>query len=422
MVHVSTCLSYEQYLVNHDESLLLPEEQFENAVYHCHNDSYNAIGALIISRGQFVWNLYRNIHCALCNGAAIPDSNQCTQYSSLFVTDLCLQNSLHFRPGTGTPQITFGLLLDINKDGVTTVTTTEMVMSVTKLNTACRDNEMFDPSIEGCRQIICPPGYAASRGSCVVTSQGLLPPEGIAPNQTHISHPDSVDNEDQRLANPDSGIVPDDDGNEVSTQTPTPVDSDVTSTSYCYLVTLRKGHDNFTIVGNDSVVCDGVTVTVVAFDDSHNPVICSMFTADNNALHTHILPSEDQANCAQLLYSAISLDGFNRYQLTTLSKKASFSVWLRDHKLGFDLSFKQCIFAIYLSLTVFPGHSLFFVAHLLLSCSQLVVHFYCAHQSSFLCELQFADSRPHVPSENYLTVCVLDLWLGTCTYGGSHKE
>ena len=288
VVHVSTCLTYEQYLVNHDESLLLPEEQFENAVYHCHNDPYNVIGALIISRGQFVWNLYRNIHCALCNGAAIPDSDQCTQYSSLFVTDLCLQNSLHFRPGMGTPRITFGLLLDINKDRVTTVTTTEMVTSVTKLNTACRDNEVFDPSIEGCRQIICPPGYTASGGSCVVTSRGLLPPEGIAPNQTRISHPDSVDNEDQRLVSPDSGIAPDDDGNEVSTQTPTPADSDVISTVYCYLVTLRKGHDNFTIVGNDSVVYDGVTVTVVAFDDSHNPIICSMFTADNNASHTHL--------------------------------------------------------------------------------------------------------------------------------------
>ena len=284
VVHVSTCLSYEQYLVNHDESLLLPKEQFENAVYHCKSDPYNAIGALTISRGELVWNLYRNIHCALCNGAAIPDSNQCTRYSSLFVTDLCLQDSLQFRPVMGTPQITFGLLLDINKDGVTTITrsTTEMVTSVTKLSTACCDNEVFDPLIGDCRQIICPPGYTASRGSCVVTSQGLLPPEGIAPNQTHISHPD---NEDQKLVNPDSGTAP---GNEDSTQTPTPVDTDVTPTAYCNLMTLRKGHDNFTIVGNDSVVYGGVTVTVVAFDDSHNPIICGVFTADNNASHTHI--------------------------------------------------------------------------------------------------------------------------------------
>ena len=89
MYLLSTYLSYKQYLLNCDESLLLSEEQFENAVYRCCNDSYNAIGALIIRRGLFAWNVYRNIHCALCNGAAIPDSNQCTQYSSLLQTSAC---------------------------------------------------------------------------------------------------------------------------------------------------------------------------------------------------------------------------------------------------------------------------------------------------------------------------------------------
>ena len=284
VVHVSTCLSYKQYLVSPEQSLLLSEDQFENAVYHCYNDPYNAIGAFVMRRGQIAWNVYRNIHCALCNGAAIPDSNQCTQYSSLFIPDLCQQSTLNFRPGTGTvPQkVTFGLLLDINRDGATTIATTETISSVTKLSTACRDNEVFDPSFGGCRQIICPPGYTASRGSCVIT-QSLLPPEGIAPNQTRISHPD------QRLVNPDSGIDPDDHEYEKSTRTmaPTTMDSDATPTAYCYLVTLRKGHDNFTIVGNDSVVYGGVTVTVVAFDDSHNPIICSVLTTNDSASHTH---------------------------------------------------------------------------------------------------------------------------------------
>ena len=295
VVHVSTCLSYGQYLLNHDESFMLSEEQFENAVYHCRSDPYNAIGAVIIRQDLFAWNVYRNIHCALCNGAAIPDFNRCTQYSSLFITDLCLQDSLSFRPDSGTPRITFGLLLDINRDGATTITTTETVTSLTRLSTACHNNEVFDPSIEGCREIVCPPGYAASRGLCVVTNQGLLPPNGIAPDQTHIndiSHPDSTDSEndqDQRLINPEGGSAPDAHGNEESTQTLTPVDSDITQpTAYCYLMTLRKGHDNFTMVGNDSVVYDGVTVTIVAFDDSHNPIICSMLTTDNNDSQTHV--------------------------------------------------------------------------------------------------------------------------------------
>jgi hypothetical protein len=279
VVHVSTCLSYKQYLVNHDESLLLSEEQFENTVHHCYNDPYNAIGALGLRKGQFLWSVYRNIHCALCNGAAAPDSNryQCTQYSSLFIADLCKHNSLSFQSGKGT--VTFGVLLDINRDGATTIATTETATSHTKLSTSCRDNEVFDPSVGECRQIICPPGYTASRGSCVVSIQGQLLPE--RPNQTRISYPDP------NLVNPDSAIDPDD---HESTQvvTPEPLDTDATPTASCYLVTLRKGYDKFTIVGNDSVVYDGIAVTVVAFDDSHNPIICSMFTTKNNASRTHV--------------------------------------------------------------------------------------------------------------------------------------
>ena len=228
-------------------------------------------------QGQFSWNVYRNIHCALCNGAATPDSNQCTRYSSLFVTDLCEQDTLHFRPSKGT--VTFALLLDINRDGATTIATTEMITSHTKLSTSCLDSEVFDPSLGECRQIICPRGYTASRGSCVISNQGQLLPE--RPHQTRISHPE------QNLVNPDSGVDPDD---RESTQilTPEPLDTDATPTASCYLLTLRKGHDNFTVVGNDSVVYNGVTVTVVAFDDSRNPIICSMFTTNNNASHTHV--------------------------------------------------------------------------------------------------------------------------------------
>ena len=291
VVHVSTCLPYKKYLLNHDESLLLSEEQFENAVYHCHNDPFNAIGALRMSTSLFAWNVYRNIHCALCNGAAIPDSNQCTQYSTLSSLDLCSQTALKFRPNNEPPQINFGLLLDINKDGATTITTTETVTSLTELNTACFNNEVFDPSIGECRQIICPPGFAAIRGSCIDVNRGLLPPTGVAPDKTKINNIDDPD----RMVNPDNKIAPDDQENQRNpkeslgtTQSPTLSDSDIVPTSNCYLVTLRKGHDNFTIIGNDSVIYEGVTFTVIAFDDfMYNPTICNTFISSNNASHIH---------------------------------------------------------------------------------------------------------------------------------------
>ena len=62
VVHISTCLSYKQYLVNHDESLLLSEERHQNTFYHCYNDPYNVMGALMMRRGQFAWNVYRKLH------------------------------------------------------------------------------------------------------------------------------------------------------------------------------------------------------------------------------------------------------------------------------------------------------------------------------------------------------------------------
>ena len=293
VIHTAMCQSYEDYLQGLSELL---QEEFENAEYHCKYGSYNIIGAILTrADGASDRRLYKNAHCALCNGAVIPDTGQCAEFSN---SDLCLSssntqpNDVVQRPGppiSSLPEPTFNLLLDINRDGATIMTTTETVTSAAALQTTCNENEVFDPVAVLCREIICPPSYVAVGGTCVQTIRGGNPSLGTElddvsivspnPNKTHVFEI----SDDREKGSPAQGSPDVDHVHAISTS-----NGDTATPTTCLLMTLVKGHDNFTIIGNDSVVLDGARFTIVDFDDSQNPMICTTaYSFNGNSLLFH---------------------------------------------------------------------------------------------------------------------------------------
>lgn len=281
VMHVSTCLMYMDYMWRVDEDSLLSMEEFENAVYYCKNGPYSLIIALVISDGESKWTLYKNAHCALCNGADIyaADSGNCVEFSNL---DQCFfQQSASY----GTPRPTFSLLLDINRDGATTISAMETVTSTTALQIACNENEVFDPAAVMCREIICPPSYMVINGRCVQTlrNSGLMRSFGLGDIGSVSSNPNQIDipaNESSASTLQELSDV----GHVLVTTFPS---DDSMVTPPCSLVTLVKGRDDFT-VGNDSVIFEGTLFTVVTFDDFQNPVICtSPYSFNDSSLLTY---------------------------------------------------------------------------------------------------------------------------------------
>ena len=291
-VHTSTCLTYMDYIQRVDVDSLLSRDRFENAVYYCNTGPYSLINALVLNNGEHEWTLYRNAHCALCNGADIhaPDSGHCAEFSD---SDLCFLSSIELSTSYGRPRPTFSVLLDINRDGATTISTMETVTSATALQIACNENEVFDPAAAICREIICPPRYTVNKGSCVQIFRnsdqtrtfvsGLGDVGSVSPNPnrtTDINIPGSETSAStlQELA---------DIGHMLVTTVTLPTD-DSTTTSLCSLVTLMKGRDNLIVVGNDSVIFEGTQFTIVSFDDFQNPVICtSLYSFNNSSLLAH---------------------------------------------------------------------------------------------------------------------------------------
>lgn len=278
----SVCQSYKDYLLNTNEELtLLSEAEFENAAYHCTYGPYNAILATTVRDFQSLVNLYKNLHCALCNGATTHESNQCPVYSD---SDLCINSFSQLNGKGNRPRPTFNLLLDINKDGAATIFTTETVTSTTELQTTCDENQVFDPFMGNCRKITCPPSYRVVQGQCVrSTKSGIDVNFGVGvgindpPNQTRVM-PDT---------NKDATTNSQDPPSDIDVITPTN-DSTAPADSTCSLMTLIQGQDDFTKLRNDSVIFEGIQFTVVTYDDSQNPIICLITSSFHNAsLNSH---------------------------------------------------------------------------------------------------------------------------------------
>lgn len=289
--HTSACLTYLDYFQRVDADSLLSRDEFENAVYYCNNGPYSLINALLLNNGEHELTLYRNAHCALCNGADIyaPDSGNCEEFSDL---DQCFVSPVQQSTTFGRPGSTFSVLLDINRDGATTISTMETVTSATALQIACNENEVFDPAARICREIICPPRYTVNMGSCVQTFKntdqtrsfnnfGLGNVGSVSPNPNQTTDFNIPSNETsastlQELS--DIGYV-------LVTTLPT---DDSMAASLCSLVTLMRGHDNFIDVGNDSVIFEGTQFTIVSFDDFLNPVICTtLYPSNGSSLLAH---------------------------------------------------------------------------------------------------------------------------------------
>ena len=271
LIHTSDCPEYEDYLLNSIEEEMLVFEQFENAVYHCIYGPYSPILGSQFVNGNFLGFLYKNAHCALCNGATVQEFSQCPLFSDSNVCSLSLNqlgNKFNVKPTS-----TFNLLLDINRDGGTTTISTETIASTTELQTRCDVNSVFDPVTQRCREIVCPPKFIASKGQCV------KPPTRAIPDQFELGHEDEVNNSrvfDNSVAEKNSITSPETPSDpHVSTLS---IEDTVPTNSTCFLVTLIEGQDNFTSIGNDSLIFEGIVFTIIAFDDSQNPVICYPFS------------------------------------------------------------------------------------------------------------------------------------------------
>ena len=271
VVHTSTCPSHKRYALDAGKNNLLNElslEEFENASYHCTRAAYDPVFASTVSGDVYGSTIYRNFHCSLCDGTAIPDSRQCALFTDF---NLCLLSNLQQSTNRfERPRPTFNLLLDINRDGATTLTTTDTVTSATQLLTTCRESEVFDPALNQCRPVICPPKYIARMGRCVPS---LLSDSGedvkkIAPNRTRIASDTGVRLLEDEDDHPTTDIT---DSATLASTAPT-----------CDFITLIKGRDMYTSLGNGSVIFEDTAFVVIAFDDFNNPVICVTLNASSN--------------------------------------------------------------------------------------------------------------------------------------------
>ncbi|GFT10585.1 uncharacterized protein NPIL_7721 [Nephila pilipes] len=89
--------------------------------------------------------VYRNVHCALCNGVSVKSSNVSCPVKSI--------GKKQKHPWS------FSMLLDVN---------TREGDIVGKVKPPCKDKELYDPFFEKCRSLKCAlPGYVIKDGACV---------------------------------------------------------------------------------------------------------------------------------------------------------------------------------------------------------------------------------------------------------------
>lgn len=174
--HVSACLPQDQ-LANYATDT----EGYEELVSQCTSGPMNLVTS---QPGRAV---YRNEHCALCNGvsetvcAPTPDEFlgslgvSCEQEAERRlgnqVTPMPPNNSMPQAAIIGVP---FSLVLDVSGSGVR-VTTSTISQSV---SVTCGEGELYDPTQQSCRSTVCPEVFEGS--GCVLPKSELTCPNATA--------------------------------------------------------------------------------------------------------------------------------------------------------------------------------------------------------------------------------------------------
>ena len=175
--HVSTCLSREDLSLTHEEHQL--------ALEMCRNMPFNPVWAKV---GGMV---YRNEHCALCNGESItscatlpgetfpgaekplspyPNVSFCAAAAQRQLGDQWRPPSnrtdLMFPSITLPPAMPFSVVLDVRNDGVQVTTSLSSIM----LDVTCSEAEVYDPAIVDCRPVVCSEVFQSNAGGCKFSS------------------------------------------------------------------------------------------------------------------------------------------------------------------------------------------------------------------------------------------------------------
>ena len=181
--HVDTCLPQDQLL-----NYATDTEGYEELVNQCRSGPMNLVTS---QPGRAV---YRNEHCALCNGVSetvcAPEPDAFPGPPSLSCereAEKRLGNQL--RPASTTPQppsnsthnigggiigFPFSLVLDVSGSGVrVTTSTTSQSVSVT-----CGEGELYDPTQQSCRSTVCPEVFEG--GGCEFPDSELTCPNATA--------------------------------------------------------------------------------------------------------------------------------------------------------------------------------------------------------------------------------------------------
>ena len=172
--HVDSCLGPEE--------VEMSPENYAQAVLWCASKPFNP-----------VWphpggTVYRNEHCALCNGepmtkcAPLPGATFPGVLIPKFGPSLCAELAerrlgQQLRPpstipnGTHNPLIRatpFSAVLDIGNSGVQVSTS---IVATQTVPVTCDVNQRYDPALQGCRSIVCPEVFNNdSQGGCTFTT------------------------------------------------------------------------------------------------------------------------------------------------------------------------------------------------------------------------------------------------------------
>ncbi len=232
--HITTCLTIEE--LENATTRQWTEDEYTELVGQCSSEPYSPI-----VDSQDVGVLYKNRYCATCNGkdghlvcADFRDLSRITDCSveppttqtPTPIVDLNCTAGINCFEGTSpSPTMSsFSLTLDIFGDGQVVVIG---FISQTVLVT-CAEGEVFDPVIIGCRQTLCPQGFALHGGDC------------------HFVLDTTMDNETKtNVYCPEGGLIT------------------LNNTDF------ENGTDFNTVLYN------GTEFYVLSYDTSGNPIICS---------------------------------------------------------------------------------------------------------------------------------------------------